>query len=229
MVLLGIVSCCCISCALSVIAVIALKSPKQVDLGIDSSDAVAEAYFSRVGFEQTFLDATEPVKGEPVYTGKLSVNESLSDAEITSVMKTWGKWESTPFSNAQVRINDDGSAEFSALVDIGKAKEFAKILGYSDEEISTAENYTSFLGDSVPVYAKGTASMSDNAVSLDLTAGKIANFSVPAPIIDQLELVVEEAIEKRLSLIPSANIRSVTFDGGNMFVDADFPQKVDIK
>ena len=86
---------------------------KQKDLGVEPDDKYAEAVYTRIGFENTFYKDPNPKDGEIVYSGQIEIDDSLSSVEITSLMNTWEKWESTPFENAQARINDDGSVELS--------------------------------------------------------------------------------------------------------------------
>ena len=202
---------------------------KQKDLGVEPDDKYAEAVYTRIGFENTFYKDPNPKDGEIVYSGQIEIDDSLSSVEITSLMNTWEKWESTPFENAQARINDDGSVEFSAMVDVNKLEEFAKELGYTDDEISEGKSYLKVLNNKMPVYAKGEASMENNEASIDLTDGKIGNFPVPGSLLSKIAPILEEAIQKRFDQVPNTDIESVKFEDGKMKIKGDIPQKVEIE
>lgn len=226
----------CIACLIIILAYIGLVPGlsdifmKQKDLGIKSDIKLVENFYTKVGVENNFYQNEQPVEGELVYTGTINLREeALSSEEVTSILSSWQKWSPVFIENPQVKIADDGSVELSTIINVSKAKEFAKTLGYSDQEIDKGSKYVKIVNDKIPVYAKGNASMTDNQASFDISNAKIGNFPVPSFMLDEISPVLENALERRISQIPGTDIQKVELKEGKMIISGDIPQKTEIK
>jgi hypothetical protein len=83
-----------------------------------------------------------------------------------------------PFSNVQIRINEDGTAEASFDLNIDTTVNEAKKLGYTDQQIDEGKKYLGILGDSVYIYAKLSVEVRTRSIVTPY-AFRIQNFNVP--------------------------------------------------
>jgi len=201
---------------------------KAKDLGVPYSREVALKVFEDIGFEPDLGDELPIAAGSEdlTFDGSIDIDVSLSSEEITSVVNSFGdSLEEFPLSDVQIKFEGD-TTEFSAMVDIGKAIEAAKELGYTDEEISQAKGYVAIINNNISVYGKGVSSINNNELNIDSTASRIGNVNVPEDLVGMIEEVAADAIEKRLYLIPQMDIRSAVVEDGQLMLDATVPQKV---
>ncbi len=226
----------CVSCLIILLAYIGFVPGisdifmKQKDLGVKSDIKLVEDFYAKVGIENNFYQKDESVDGELAYSGVITLeDEALDSEQITSIITSWQKWAPIFIENPQVKIADDGSVELSTIINVPKAKEFAKTLGYTDQEVDKGEKYVKVVNDKIPVYAKGNASMTNNQASFDINTAKIGNFPIPSFMLKEITPVLETALEKRIAQIPGTDIKQVELKEGKMIINGDIPQKVEVK
>jgi hypothetical protein len=200
---------------------------KRVDLGIENDPQLSLDLRNEVGVEFNIPEDQLPTEKEVVYEGELDVEKSLTSQQITSILNTVGtQHTSIPFSNVQIRINDDGTAEASFDLDIETTVNEAKKLGYSDEDIEKGKKYLGALGNSVYIYTKLSFDISDNELTVTPYAFRIQNFNVPTSITKMVADVGSNAIEDRLSQVPNLDIRSLKQEGERLYFSGTIPQSL---
>ncbi len=183
---------------------------KRVDLGIENDPQLSLDLREKSGVQFNIPQDQLPTDKEVVYEGVLNIDESLTSEQITSILnivKT--EFNSIPFSNVQIRINNDGTAEASFDLDIETTVKEAKKLGYTDEEIEKGKKYLGVLGDSVYVYAKLSFDISNDELTVSPYTFRIQNFNVPSSITKMVAETGSNAIEDRLDQVPNLSIDSL--------------------
>jgi len=202
---------------------------KRVDLGVENNPQLSLDLREKSGVQFNIPEDQLPTDKDVIYEGTLDIEESLTSEQVTSILNTVkSELNSMPFSNVQIRINDDGTSEASFDLDIDTTVNEAKKLGYSDEDIEKGKKYLGVLGDSVYVYAKISFDIQDNDLTVSPYAFRIQNFNIPSGITQMVAEVGSTAIEDRLSQVPNLNIRSLTQDDDKLNFSGTIPQTVSV-
>jgi hypothetical protein len=200
---------------------------KRVDLGVGYNPQYSIDLREKTGVQFNIAEEDWPIQKEVVYEGTLDIDESLTSQQVTSILNiVKDELSSIPFSNVQIRINEDGTSEASFDLDIDTTVNEAKKLGYSDEDIEKGKKYLGVLGDSVYVYAKISFDIQDDQLSVTPYAFRIQNFNVPTAITEMVAETGSDAIEDRLSQVPNLYIESLKQVGDRLNFKGTIPQSV---
>lgn len=202
---------------------------KQIDLGIDETPETIYAFYDQIGFVDG-LKGDTPKTGDLVFEGSIPLNHTFSQKEINSWISAWEEsWTGIPFKNLQIKLYPDGTVEASSLISIKDAEAIGRTLGYTDEEINKAKTFLTFIPDPLPLYAKGTASVTNDVVSMNATDFKVANYTLPQNLTDAVIGVVEDTIERAKTMSDSAAIQSATVTSDGVKFVGTVPASVKIK
>ena len=202
---------------------------KQIDLGTSESSDMIYEYLDEIGFVSE-LKGDEPKSGDLEFTGEIRIEKVFTEQEMNSFASSWKDWAGSPFTDVQVKIYEDGTAEASASISIQGAENIAKTLGYTDEEISEAKKYLKYVPDPLPMYATGTAYIENNVIEMDLSNMKIAGVNLPGDLPNQVGNVIEDMGEKAIeTMAPQTVIESAKVTEEGIDVQGTFPSAVGIK
>ena len=200
---------------------------KRVDLGVKNDPQLSLDLRKKSGVQFNILENELPTNKEVVYEGVLNIEETLTSQQVTSILNTVKTQHSSiPFSNVQIRINNDGTSEASFDLDIETTVNEAKKLGYSDEDIEKGKKYLGVLGDSVYVYAKLSFDISNDELTVNPYAFRIQNFNVPSSIMKMVADTGSNAIEDRLAQVPNLYIESLRQVGEKLNFKGTIPQSL---
>lgn len=201
----------------------------RVDLGIENNPQLSIDLREKTGVQFNIPEDQLPTDKEVAYEGVLNIEESLSSEQVTSILNTVNTQHSSiPFSNVQIRINEDGTSEASFNLNIETTINEAKKLGYSDEDIEKGKQYLGVLGDSVYIYTKLSFDISNDQLTVNPYAFRIQNFNIPESITKMVAEVGSNAIEDRLSQVPNLSIESLKQEGNRLNFKGTIPQSVSI-
>jgi len=202
----------------------------RVDLGIENNPQLSLDLRNEVGVQFNIPQEQLPTDKDVIYEGVLEIEQSLSSEQITSILNTVrAELSSIPFSNVQIRLNADGTAEATFDLDIETTVNEAKKLGYSDAEIEKGKRYLGALGDTVYVYAKLSFDITDNELTVNPYTFRIQNFNVPTNITKLVADVGSNAIEDRLSQVPNLDIKSLKQEGEKLNFSGTIPQSLGVE
>lgn len=190
------------------------------NLGVNYSNINPSELYSELGTEVI------PVKndGEMKMEGLKEVSYSMTQEEISALANAT-PWKYFPFSQVQVKINEDGTIEAATVVKIEKLLSFAESLGYSSEQVSQAmEKYKLPLKD-MPVYVKSNGSVTDNKINANISYLEIGRIPVPSSIVEKALPEVIKAGDAILSSFPGFYAKSMTFANGKMNFEGSIPEK----
>ena len=202
---------------------------RRVDLGVENDPQLNIDLKNKIGLQFNIPEEELPTNKEVIYEGSLEVDESLTSEQVTSILNTVkSELEYIPFSNVQIRVNEDGTTEASFDLDIKTTVNEAKKLGYTDEEIEKGKQYVGALGNSVYVYTKLSFDMSDDQLTVTPYAFRIQNFNIPTAITSIVAETGSRAIEQRLSLVPNLSISSLQQVGDRLNFKGTIPESLSV-
>lgn len=203
---------------------------KRIDLGIENNPQLSIDLREKSGVLFNIPENELPTDKEIIYEGVLNIDESLTSEQVTSILNIV-KTETTsiPFSNVQIRINKDGTAEASFDLDIETTVKEAKKLGYTDEEIEKGKKYLGALGDSVYIYTKLSFDIDNNELTVNPYTFRIQNFNVPSGITKMVAEAGSDAIEDRLAKVPNLSIDSLKQIDDRLNFKGTIPQSLSIE
>jgi len=188
---------------------------KQVDLGVRETPDEIYSLYDEIGYINN-LKGDTPKSGTLIFEGGIELDRTFTQSEINSWIAGWEKdWGDLPFQNSQIRINSDGTVEASSSISIPVAESFAMMLGYSQEDINKAKSYLKFIPDSLPLYAKGKAAITENSASYDIQTFKIGGYTIPSSLNSPIANLLENITSRTRELSDYTNVKEaiVTSEG----------------
>lgn len=184
---------------------------KPIDLGIKPDSLYTQSLEEKLNFKNELPNGIVPPGRTGIFSGQIQVDEQVSSVAATSILSHWkNRSPSLPIRNVQVRFNKDGTAEVSGILETATAISIAKTLGYNDQDIEEGKSYLKYISGDLPFYVRGTASVSNNQVSISPTGFQLGKVTVPDELTKQASKVVEDIIERRLKQVPSIDLETVS-------------------
>ncbi len=202
---------------------------KQVELGVQQSPDEIYTFYDEIGYENN-LKGDTPKSGDLVFEGGIDLDRTFTQNEINSWIAAWqNEWSDLPFKNSQIKINTDGTVEASSSISVATAESFGKMLGYTQEEIDKAKSYLKYIPDPLPLYAKGSASITQNDVVLNVQDFKVGTYSLPSSLNTPLANLLENVITRTRKLSDYTSVqKAIVTPKGVEFVGT-VPASVNIK
>lgn len=180
------------------------------DLGVSYSQTDAFDYLDRAGTTvvgEMMADTTAKIQ----FTGTNEVKADFSQEEISAALNYF-EWNNMPVKNTQLRINPDGTVEFSGNLQIDRIVGFLANTGLnvSQNEIEQAMKYVGYVKTNLPVYAKFAASVTKNQATVDMQSFQIGRINIPLEAYN-VDKVITSATNIIISQVTGLNAESVTF------------------
>lgn len=194
-----------------------MGSNKPVDLGIEISVDGAYQGLDAMG-QPTTVEELQEIVDNPDSFG--TVQTTLTEEEASSLMAL-NNAPDFPARLTQIKFNDNGTMESSGIIWLDKFPAFLARNGVSSEGIEKVMGYIGFM-DSTTYYIKGTFSISNNNVDLDMDSVKVGRINIPTGVINDNRGSVENTVSNILTN-NGYNIRSLYVSDGKVNVDMDQP------
>ncbi len=197
---------------LGIFPVLSAYAVHPVDLGVSPTPNYVE------NLESKYTNISSP---------KVTLDLTLTDADVTSVMSTWQMRDPNfPLRNVQVKFHPDGTGEASGYLKIGTAINLAKNLGYSDADIEKGKDYVKYVAGDLPFYVKGKGGMTNNTLSINPSTFQLGRVTVPDSITQPASQLVGDMIKRRISQIGGADIKSAEFGTGSFHLVGTVPSTI---
>lgn len=145
-------------------------------------------------------------------------------SEIITAMINSAKYKYYPLSNTQIRISSDGTVEAAGNFNIDKALSWTNDLGTGSNNLEVqVRKYSKYISSNPSFYLKGTISVVDNQIELNLAQAQISRFTAPGSIIDQYQGQLADFVEDQIKAVPNMNIGSADFSSGVLKLNASYP------
>jgi hypothetical protein len=193
-------------------------SDQPVDLSQAPSDA--DRVRANQKFQQTIV--------EPSGTSGLSILQSAKietiDTTVTGPEAAAHIMERHPFSQLQIRINDDGSFESSGKIDRNRISQYLELFELTSYEgVDILKTVNRFLPGSPTFYVKGQGSVINNEATLDLSEARLGRVPLaPQQFADGIEAYVETMLER----IPGLDLDALTIVDGQIQYDGTVPNTI---
>lgn len=193
------------------------NKPKDLGITFTIEDSAQSQLASGVILVE--LPKDTPIENSYRLEGQRDVTFSF-DSKQTSAVLNNRPLKYYPFSNVQVRINQDGTMETTGLVNMDTLIKFANGLGYATDDIKKALVQYNIPQMNMPFYIKGTGSIIENKVSLNVQSFEAGRISVPSKILSsnmgRINSFVQDVIEKQNGFYAKkmvVNDNKIDFDG----------------
>ena len=171
-----------------------MGSNQPVDLGIEISVDSAYQGLDALG-QPTTVEELQEIADNPDSFG--TVQTTLTEEEASSLMAL-NNIPDFPARLTQIKFNDDGTIESSGIIWLDRFPTFLARNGVSSEGVEKVMGYIGFM-DSTTYYMKGTFSISNNNVDLDMDSVKVGRISLLTGIINDNKGSVENTISNILT------------------------------
>ena len=162
-----------------------------------------------------------------VCKGKKAVNNSFSGEELTAVINDHsGNWKYFPVTNAQLKINSDGSAAISALLHFDRLTGYAAATGMNYSAIETVLKKFHLSPVTMPIYLAGTVAVQNGRVNLNVSRAEIGRAGVPDSLTQKYSGPINNFFTQQANAFPGLYAESLDFKGGKMNFKGTMPEVV---
>jgi len=199
-------------------------SDKPRDLGQKITLEDSKAIQLKTKVEIVELPKDTPVENSFQLVGKKDMSFSFDGKEATALVNN-RPWKYYPFSNVQIRLNPDNTIETSGMVNMDKLFDYAKSLGYSAEDVKKAMDEYKIPRINMPFYAKGTADITYDHVTMNVQEVQAGRLSIPSSVIisnqDRITSFVQDVVGK----INGFSAKSLRVEDQKFIFDGTLPEK----
>jgi hypothetical protein len=204
-----------------------LGSDKPRDLGINYTAEDYKTADAKALVKIETIEAAPTIKAGLVWEGSKSVINNFSAEELTAVINTHSpNWKYFPVTDAQVKINTDGSAAISGLLHLDRMAGYSEATGTDYKGIKMAMDSLKIVPSVLPVYISGSGTVTNGKVSLDISKAELGRLSVPQNLITDNQGAINNFFSEQINAIPGLYIQSLEFKNGNMDFKGTMPEKV---
>ena len=200
--------------------VMGANSPK--DLGVKYTQQDLQSARAKLGQQLLLLPEGLEPKASRTYSGQKPINQRFTQEELTALVND-ARWRFHPVKDAQVRINDDGTVEFSGKLMKDRLEgliESLELVGESRDQLNKGLGF--FLTDPA-IYAKGSLTVTNNRMILNVDSAKVGRVPIPTESFSDDQDTLNSTAESLGKNIPGLFVRSLNFQGGRMNLDGTIP------
>ncbi len=210
--------------------VLGARTPR--DLGVTWSAADLASYKSKTGtafldFANAPVNPSDPTKKTVFADPKTVQNLQLTQAEITAAINSLN-WAWLPATNVQVRLGN-GTVEVSGNLKLDHAVDFTRFIGgvgYSESNVQKAVDWGMRFANGSAFYAKGTASVFNNALTFSLQDIRIGRFAVPSDVASK---VIYTGGSNGMRNTKYLDVKSASVQPGVLLFSGTYPSTIYVK
>lgn len=206
-----------------------MGADRPQNLGITFAQTDYQQAITKAQTQLAQLPANVPASQSMTFSGSTPIDQSFTDTELSARLG-FAKWKYMPISNPQVKINSDGTVEFSGNIILDRLPGFVSQVGgvnITPDQAQTAISYLKKFSSAPPVYAKFTASVADNQAVVQIQNLSVGRFPVPLDKAD-INSQVTSLTNHILGKVPGFYAKSVTFSDGQMKFSGTLPATMSI-
>jgi len=196
-------------------------SDKPRDLGVTFTQEDFNSGMAKTGTEYVLLPSDLSPEESLKYSGTRVVETSFTDKELTALTHN-RPWKYYPVKDVQLKIHEDGMVEASGVILVDRIIPCLKAFGVDSDQAESVIKRLDFLRTNPPFYIKGTGSIINNEIDLDIKSLEIGR--LPVPLTSFVSMVdVTNFIEAGLKTISGLSTKSLTLKEGKLFFDGTLP------
>jgi hypothetical protein len=201
-------------------------SNKPRDLGVTYTQADYQSARAKTRSIITDLPSDAAPQQSIKYSGSHPVTATFTQAEFNALMNN-RPWKYYPLKDCQLKVNPDGTAEFSAVVLTDRLKGYALSTGASSESMKVLDDYLSKVPGDPIVYTKGKASIvNGQIVNSDINELQIGRISIPADQLQNNKNSIINAAQQQMQAIPGFSVKTFKLINGQIQFEGTLPDSV---
>lgn len=200
-------------------------SNKPRDLGVMATAADLQSALAKTGIQYSNLTSTAP-ESSFMFSGSRHLDASFTDKELTALMAEHEKmWKYYPVSDAQVRINSDGTAELSGILRTERIHEYTSATGMAAEQVKTLLDAVKVVVPDPPIYIKGKAGVQRGVLTTDFQKIEIGRLPVPTKLVTDYQRVIDKFSQGRLEAA-GMSVQSASLGAGLANFKGNIPEVI---
>jgi hypothetical protein len=156
-------------------------------------------------------------------SGKRDADITMNQTELTAHVNN-RPWRYYPFENVQIRINPDGSAEASGVLNADRVLSYAAALGFRTDDVKKAMADYHIPVVTMPFYVKARGGVTDNRVSLSIASATAGRLPIPGSVLSGNTGRIAGVLEGVIDHLPGVSVSSLTFTDGKMHFAGTLPE-----
>lgn len=205
----------------------AFGADKPRDLGVRFTQADLDSANAKAKVKVEALSPGAPAaQSLKLSTNKVPAVASFKGSELTALVAAHeSKWAYYPVSDVQIKINPDGTAEASGILRVDRAYGYAAATGVPTWVVDEVINRLKITNVNPPFYVKGTGSIANDKVTMDIRQAEIGRFAIPGDWIAGNKGLLTSFVEDRVRAA-GISIKSASFAAGELKFDGTVPESV---
>jgi len=203
-----------------------LGTNKARDLGIRYANIDGIKLNNSIGAQTVVVKeiSGSEIESGIVFEGTKPSKYSVNSEELTALANS--PWKYIPVTDVQIKIEQDGIVETSAMLRADRIINFAKSLGYSQEQIDMIIKDYNIPVTNIPVYAKGNFSVTSGQVQIKPQAVEIGRIKLPTALIEKITSPITQGVQTLITKgFPGFSIKNLSFSNGKMSFEGTSPVK----
>jgi hypothetical protein len=197
-------------------------SNKPKGLGVSFTSDDLKSARAKTGTVITDLPSDSAPASSIKFGTPRKVDAAFSQAECNALLNNH-PWKYYPLKDCQLKINQDGTAEFSAILIKDRLQGYAEALKITDGDIKVLNEYLNKVPDNPAFYVKGKAGITNNQVTgMDVVDFKVGNLPFTQKIQDNKDSLARSAATLMRS-ITGMNIESLQIVNGSFRFKGTLP------
>jgi hypothetical protein len=197
-------------------------SNRPRDLGVTFTAADYQSAKAKQPSVISDLPAGAPAEQSLKFSGGRGINTTFTQAEFNALLNN-RQWEYYPLKDCQLRINQNGTAEFSAILLKDRLTPFARAMGISESDIKVLNDILRWVPTSPAVYAMGTVTVSNGQISnANISDFQVGKLSLTGQAQDNISRLRDLA-QTLMSEVPGFSCQSFKFVNGQVQFQGTIP------
>lgn len=221
---LGILLVILLLLVLGVYLLVIYLTPKS-DLGIKYSKQEAETFLQE---NQISTKSTECIKEcSPKYSGVVTIEKEISNEVGSSLINKWYEdSRNAPFQNAQMKVYEDGTIEFTSSINVEKLSNLLSIsTDIPQDQKKIVLDFVKALGNTFPIYSKGKLNIEKNNVDLNISSLNVGPIPIASGLLTEYKGQADSYVENRIKYINGLNIEKLEFKEGKTIFKGSIPKE----
>lgn len=174
-------------------------SDKPRDLGVSFTPEDEAAITDKLGITYSESPSSDQPAASLRISGSRNVETKFTEKELTALMAQHARlWKYYPITDAQVRLNADGTAELSGLLRLDRVYGYAAATGIDAASVEQVLDKVKIAVSAPPVYLKGRAEVKNGVLSVDLQKLEIGRLPVPVQLFTENSAAITAFAQSRL-------------------------------
>ena len=197
-------------------------SNKAKELGVSFTSNDLKSARAKTGTVITDLPTDAAPEDSIKFGTPRQVDATFTQAECNALLNNH-PWKYYPLKDCQLKINPDGTAEFTAILMKDRLQSAVQALGASEDNIKVLNDYLKLVPGDPAIDVVGKAGITNNQITgIDVVDFKVGKLSFTKQVLDN-ESSLTNAAETLMGSITGMNIESLQIVNGSFHFKGTLP------